>query len=302
MKFDDIWFQKFWNYVVERQAIYHRRHVLREAPPWTDDLILQKYRFTDVYREHDRGTIYVLENLLPKYKEAWDNELWLFNCIVYRKFNLPRTHKRLAEALGDGVWITDWNVNEAVKVLKNIQKEGLTFRSVAYNTAAQGWSHGERCAKIDVAWLQRYNFTVRLTQVNSLEEAHGIIKEVPGFGNFMAMEVTQDLNYAQEPDRMLNFSEDEWAYVGPGGVRGLKLLLEGVEHDPLLVLRELWEKQGEGIKSAGNQWYGHKSISLNNMESCLCEFSKWEFYGRVNRGKRLFDAQKAYESDRTGQV
>lgn len=312
MKFDGDWLSKFWRYVCERQAIYHRRHVLGQSPPWTDDPVLGKYRFTEVYREHDRGTRYVIETILPQYLESRSfeagggalaaHDLWFFNVAVYRKFNLPRTHallSRLSTGMGNGAWLTDWQVTSAVKVLKGLSKVGANFQSAAYNTAAQGHNHQERAQKIHSLWNSRYYYTGLLLQANSLEEAHSIVKAVPGFGGFMASEVLQDLNYARA--EILNFSEDEWAYIGPGGRRGLALLqgmgAAGNPEEPEVALRYLRDMQEESLKTTGIPWHGHKPISLTNVESALCEWAKYEFYGRVGRGKRLFNAAQAFCSD-----
>ena len=42
----------------ERHMIYRRREA-GESPPWTADPILCNYRFTNVYRELDRVTIWI---------------------------------------------------------------------------------------------------------------------------------------------------------------------------------------------------------------------------------------------------
>jgi len=45
----------FWQFIAERQKVWYRRVVEGRPAPWTDDDILQEYRFTNVYRELDPG-------------------------------------------------------------------------------------------------------------------------------------------------------------------------------------------------------------------------------------------------------
>lgn len=43
----------YWHFAAERQHVYHAR--LRGEPgPWTDDVVLSRYRFTNAYRAADR--------------------------------------------------------------------------------------------------------------------------------------------------------------------------------------------------------------------------------------------------------
>ncbi len=48
-------------FVHERHQIYLRRQA-GQPKPWTANPILQQYRFTNVYRELDRVTIWIREN------------------------------------------------------------------------------------------------------------------------------------------------------------------------------------------------------------------------------------------------
>jgi len=53
----------YWRLAAERQAIFFRR-VSREAGPWTDDPILNRYRFTKAYRASDRVSQYLLHHVI----------------------------------------------------------------------------------------------------------------------------------------------------------------------------------------------------------------------------------------------
>ena len=52
----------------ERYNIYLSR-VANDPPPWTEDPIFQKYKFCNVFREHDRVTIWLRENWREPYAD-----------------------------------------------------------------------------------------------------------------------------------------------------------------------------------------------------------------------------------------
>lgn len=48
---------EFFEFIYDRQEIWHRRNVLNLPAPWSTDEILRNYRFCNVYRELDGGTL-----------------------------------------------------------------------------------------------------------------------------------------------------------------------------------------------------------------------------------------------------
>lgn len=54
--------EQFWRFVHERQEIWRKKSA-SEPAPWTSDPILRCNSFTNVYRELDRGTLYLQQHL-----------------------------------------------------------------------------------------------------------------------------------------------------------------------------------------------------------------------------------------------
>lgn len=77
----------FWQYIYQRQVIWQKRS-RDDPPPWSDDIILQRHQFTNVYRELDAGTAYLKANLHSK------KDFALFQCILYRLINRIETFER----------------------------------------------------------------------------------------------------------------------------------------------------------------------------------------------------------------
>src|SRR5947199_59339 len=82
----------FWWFVCERQSIWRRRYIEKRPPPWTQDQILRTARFTNVYRELDPGTDYLIRNIL---ETSHGDEDKIFNVMVYRLIGRLETYKRI---------------------------------------------------------------------------------------------------------------------------------------------------------------------------------------------------------------
>ena len=53
----------YFYWIHERESIRINKEVLSQAPPWTGDEILQKYKFCQVFREDDRTTRWFREHI-----------------------------------------------------------------------------------------------------------------------------------------------------------------------------------------------------------------------------------------------
>lgn len=81
----------FFEFVFDRQQVWHRRSRLCLPAPWSDDDILRNYRFCNVYRELDGGTQAIVKYLKPDISP----EQKLFNIVAYRFFNRRDTIENL---------------------------------------------------------------------------------------------------------------------------------------------------------------------------------------------------------------
>ena len=53
----------YWYFACERQNIFLKK-LNGESAPWTDDKILQEYKFCNSYRINDRVSQYLLKNVI----------------------------------------------------------------------------------------------------------------------------------------------------------------------------------------------------------------------------------------------
>jgi hypothetical protein len=59
-------------YITERTEIYKKKEILKLPQPWTEDEVFLKYRFTNVRRELDRESKWLIQNVY--YSELSTNQ------------------------------------------------------------------------------------------------------------------------------------------------------------------------------------------------------------------------------------
>ena len=79
----------YWYFAYERQNIFIKK-LNGEEPPWTEDPILQEYKFCNSYRVNDRVSQYLLKNVIYNNK-VYKDEDTLFRIILFKLFNKEST-------------------------------------------------------------------------------------------------------------------------------------------------------------------------------------------------------------------
>lgn len=254
----------------ERHTIYTKK--MEGAPkPWTQDNILQSYRFCNVYRELDSVTAWIRENW--REPQAQNPDLW-FAMTLSRLVNWPDTLGILRFGREDNF---QWNPLHFFEDMKFEQAKGKKVFSGAYIVSTNGYTmdKAEYLAKhvLDPLWAAREE--IRPRPGDSLETFFGRLSRFNGLGSFMSGQVIADTKYAGE----LYKSPDwwQWATPGPGSKRGLNRVYNYPVDHP-------W---------TGRTWHQHHAALLmeieplvaeagmpdlhaQDLQNCLCEFDKYE--------------------------
>jgi len=287
----------FWQFINKRQRVWSRRVIEGQPSPWTDDNILQEYRFTNVYRELDPGTQYVIQNILEADASRQDK---ILNVMLYRLIGRLETHEYLGFQS-----LETFDAAEFEEKLKCRRDDlGETIFTGAYMVS--GYNQMGSSDKVEnVAALfneitDEKEFFDDMVSTESLEETYKLIRSRHGFGNFLSYQVLVDLLYPvdyYDGDSVLPFSPDDWSTPGPGAQKGLKqLVTEFNGFDRLDVMRWLRQNQQQEFERLdlnfpyletkdGNRL----ELSLANIQNCLCEFYKYHKILHSNgRARRCF--------------
>ena len=75
----------FKKFVIDRYKIHTRKDIKRLPAPWTKNPVLQEFKFTNVRREHDKQTQYLIDNIVRNEHLSLEDKI--VNCFMFRCWN-----------------------------------------------------------------------------------------------------------------------------------------------------------------------------------------------------------------------
>lgn len=283
--------KRFFAYARERHTVYLRRQ--RGEEVWTADTILQKYRFCNVFRELDRTTIWVNENLRTIECRSGPG-VDLFRALaIFRYINRIETGQRLLPILRHQPQMARKLVAEVCLELRRMVANGESILGAAYmiktpvgkdkvTGLGEIWSALlPQSPTLVEDWCRRPNLQ-RATE--SLSQFHYV-------GPFMAYEIATDLRHTPILDRADDIME--WANPGPGAMRGAARVM-GMDLNPgalsrgkrkdvacvLQLMQDIVEHSRDPVYWP-QDW---PAWEMRDAEHNLCEFDKYE-RARLGQGE-----------------
>ncbi|CAB4189835.1 hypothetical protein UFOVP1196_15 [uncultured Caudovirales phage] len=259
----------FWYWIAERHAIYLRRQA-GLPKPWTSDPILRDYKFTNPFRENDRGTVWLRENFLEPHKHD-DLGLLAFNICWYRMFNWTGTGAYLG-------WQTGWDEQDIITRLGHrltLGEQVFTGAHIVRSAFGQPKidSIVRVCGDLYHMCVAAGALVTCCREEKSLETVFKGLMQVQYVGPFMAYEMVTDMRHTE----LLGDASDimTWANPGPGAMRGLQRLQMPPTVDSMRLLlangeEKLWAQIPEPFLSAE-----YPLLEMRDIEHSLCEFDKW---------------------------
>lgn len=272
--------QPFFDFAKERHRIYLRRAEQKLPAPWTDDPVLHKYRFTNVYRELDNVTVWFRENVRDKY-DGVSAEYVTMATVVFRLFNRSLT----------GEAIFKQAVPDHYCAFEHFMATGDT--RVMYDSIRSFCGRGPYCTGAYIVnspngmdkltgvltmikWVydRRHEFLEAIAARPTLECAWEQFRKVNHIADFTSYEFVTDLRHT----RLLRNAPDvlTWANPGPGAMRGLnrlhgrKLEHRQPKHVFVTEMRALLDASREAWPSYWPEW------EMREVEHTLCEFDKYQ--------------------------
>lgn len=267
--------------VAEFYAFMRKREAIRlakltgAAPPWTDDPILQKYKFTNIKRAHDRTSAALIKEFYEPHRAAPRRDI-LFNAGVARYFGTVE----FMRAVG---W-TDAPTAASLKRIRNIARDRLAKRERVFTGAYIITNNGMPGPKQDVvcnifltALLGHLDKIILAAQERwSWQDCIEELQKCRGFGGtgFMAKETILDTRYTDFWPKKTPLDVNLWTPVGPGSMRGAaRVLGDGRarlnQQETLDMCRALFELR--------DFWPpDYMALELHDIQFQLCEFDKYE--------------------------
>lgn len=305
--------EKFFKFILERQTIYHKRFVDKLPPPWTDDHVLRQYKFCNVYRQLDRGTILLLDKIIKRDDISLGD--LLFNIVAYRLF---MGSDQVFNYLGvDHLSCTSFDPYYYIDVLDKVRDKYGKIFGTAYLVA--GWQankdyrprekHVQICFALEkLSNMINNGFAENIFISSSADKAFNRILDIPLAGSFLAYEIYCDLSYSDS----VKFTDDDYLNIGPGAYDGLKILLDlptnsDIRDDLSYMVYDLRDCQKSFLndnwkKVAFCCYPCYPYLSIRNIEHSLCEYRKYD-NAVNNRGKkRIFYPNNLILKNKIGNV
>jgi hypothetical protein len=228
-----------------------------KPPPWTEDKILQTFKFCNVRREDDRVTRWIDSNWRSPH---YDDERAWFAMGVARLINFPDTLKDIGYPI-------PWYPEEVAAAMRKRKQN----RQQVFTGAYMITNAGMKKSKIDTVVHMLNNLYALPTppaRDDTLEQAFGKLRAAhcAGMGSFIAAQVIADckhMSLLQDASDWMN-----WCAPGPGSTRGLNRLINVRVKNPKSFIFEVsLVRKHLGLET---------SICLQDMQNCLCEFDKYE--------------------------
>lgn len=283
----------FFRFMYDRHLIWYKRFVLKEPPPWTNNKILRDNKFTNIYRELDRGTLWYISHVYPQAYECWKENLTeaekslLYHTVVYRLVNRIETFEKAGFPIVDKKrtnGIQDW-----FKVLTQLMRQGVSIFTSAHRTCP---THKPGETRLDVlkesvehTYKNLDSIWQQVKQAQNLETVFNIFCEIPNVGPFISYEICCDLMLVKLIPAEW---EDSWVNPGPGCKAGLRLIfpdLKGTRpyQEKIFWLRDRQRYIFKSLKLDFPYFHKDRDLTLRSIEHSLCEFQK---YYRCLKGGR----------------
>lgn len=248
-------------WITERESIRLQKEA-GKPPPWTDDVILQSYRFTNARRMDDRVSRWLYEHW---YQPHQDHPNAVIACTLARYLN------RIETLAAIDFPRLQWMPHKTARTLKALQASGAKVFGQAYMLPSMGYAN-----KIDtvievVSSIADDDFQA---DMDSMEDTHRQLCTYRGLGSFLAGQVVADLRWCLTgtwADKM------SWAPLGPGSQRGMNRLHERdldthlSQEQFTAELQELIDKLAVRLPRSITS-----RLEAQDYQSCLCELDKYD--------------------------
>jgi hypothetical protein len=228
-----------------------------QGPPYSDDPIVNFYRYSNIRRRDDRISRWLVKNYYPLFK----NKLW-FVAAIARYINWPDTLEKLIPA------ISPWNEELAVKILESRRFDQVFGGAYTIYIKKGEKSKTEFIPKMMSELLTHFYEIEEAMKTNSIANVTKALCVQDGVNSFMAGQIVADLTYIPG---QLDHAVDlyTWAPLGPGSQRGMNWY-KGLDLD------KKW-KEEEFVRELlkVKEFLPEMGLTLHDVQNTFCEFGKY---------------------------
>lgn len=292
MEFNEKYLTAFTLTALERHFIYKNKKE-GKPKPWTTDPIFQNYFFCNVFRQYDKCSKWIIDNIVPLVNEDIRN--WRL-IILYRYISTYEIFK-VVEGAGQ-VRNIDWVRRYLSSERKKNNKifNGCFLRNPRIKGRwVQTWQvpffvikEMEECETAESAYPGNF-----LNEITTLEYMTRWFTQFSATKGFMGYEYACDFEYTKwfNPTDKLT-----WCNKGPGAQKGMSWLVYGnpnkkfTKDQWIAYTRQLYDVMNKPFEKV----FPKESITMREVEHWLCEFQKYVKY-RLNYDKGVKCKYRKYQ-------
>jgi hypothetical protein len=266
----------YWYFASERQRIFERR-VAGIPRPWTQDPILQTFKFCNVFRAADRVSQYMVREVACS-AERVSPEDRIFQIVAFRTFSKEDTWNSIRLILGRAPTLDDLRDGAfAAAVNKTRLSLGGLYTAAFILCASPAYGHTvKHLNHLDLfkdMFLKR-SLAQRIQDAPSLASVFDLLRSFPLMGDFMSYQIAIDLNYSS----LLPFSENEFTRPGPGAVRGIRKVFTDIgDYSPSDVISWMVDRQADEFAKRNLPFTGlwGRPLQAIDCQGLFCEVDKY---------------------------
>ncbi|UWY26997.1 putative DNA base hypermodification protein [Flavobacterium sp. TR2] len=282
-------YNTYWEFISKRQDIFFKR-INNVEFPWSNDDILNNYKFTNVYRATDRVSQYLIRDII--YKGSQEPDELFFRIVLFKIFNRISTWEFIKDELGE-ISFKNYSFKAYDELLLEVLKSKEAIYSPAYIMASGKSAFGkERKHQNHLLLIEKMindKLPHGLQQCKSMKGIYELLLSYPTIGEFLAYQYTIDLNYSN----LTNFSEMEFVKAGPGAKDGITKCFTSLgDYNYEDIIKMMADNQHKEFERLGIKFQnlGGRSLQLIDCQNVFCEVDKYS---------RLFHPEIAGVSNRT---
>lgn len=219
----------------ERTSIYFKKEILKSPPAWTEDDVLEKYKFVNTKRTWDRQSKWLLKNVINNSNISYRDKL--LNCFLFRVLNKGET----LDFLGGPIIFSSLTLREIDTVLREIlaikesNDPSYVFFSAAYILGGPKVNFGKYIEKkerniepnmvirmIKFVFYNQENILQGVENSNNQKDVYDHLCTFSGIGKFLAYQIFIDFTYISN----FPFTEHHFVISGPGCERGINWIFQ----------------------------------------------------------------------------
>lgn len=264
----------YWYFAHERNEIFYRK-AAGDPQPWTEDPILQQYKFTNTYRVNDRVSQFLVKNVIYNGKEYKPEDV-IFRILLFKIFNIESTWLELEKEFGD-ITLDNFDLHAYADHLHKVAyKKAVENNAYMMKppTGAYLSKHKNYMALLERLFKKK-NLADKILQAKDLQQGFEVLNKVEGFGNFLAYQYATDINYSD----VVDWQEYDFTIPGVGAKRGIEKVFKEFDKDHMEEAvwwmydhqEEEFAKRGYKFRKLGNK----RKMQPIDCQNVFCETDKY---------------------------